>query len=124
MTHLENWGFDRFDRVRDDYRARGFEVLSPADLDRLLGFEGMGLDGTPEQLDERGITFDLVEALKHDFRAISESDGVVLLRGWEHSKGARAELAFAAAIGKMVQFEGDHEWRSAHDVFLHHWIED
>jgi hypothetical protein len=123
MTGRVNWGFDHFDRVRDDYRARGFEVLSPADHDRLNGFEGIGLDGTPQQLEELGIEFDLVDALEHDFKMIASGDGVVLLKGWEHSKGARAELAFAAALGKMVQYEGDTDWHLASDVFLHHWIE-
>ena len=123
MTGVPDWNFPAFDRVRDDYRARGFEVLSPADHDRLNGFEGIGLDGTSGQLEELGIELDLVEALIHDFRMIAGGDAVVLLAGWEHSKGARAELAFATAIGKMVQYEGDTDWHRAEDVFLRHWIE-
>lgn len=121
MTNLPHWGFDQFDRVKEDYLALGYKVVSPADHDRELGFEGLGLNGTVDELER--FNFDLPGALLWDLEQIASCMGVVLLRGWEHSKGARVELAFAAAIGKLVQYEGEHEWRSAADVFLHHWVE-
>jgi len=121
MTGRINFGFEHFDRVAKDYLARGFEVVNPADHDRSLGFEGMGMEGTPEELVAFG--FDGNSAILWDLQQIADCDGVVLLRGWENSAGARVELAFAAYAKKLVQFEGEHDWRSATDVFLHHWID-
>lgn len=123
MTNFPNWNFHNFDRVRDDYIMRGFDVVSPADHDRDNGFEGMGRDGTVAELKALNVHFDLPAALLWDLQQIAESDGVVLLTGWEYSRGARAELGYAACINKLVQFEGSDDWLSATDVFLHHWIE-
>ena len=124
MTNIANFNFHNFDRVANDYRQMGYDVVNPAQHDREEGFEGMGRDGTVAELKALGITFDLTAALLWDLEQISASDGVVLLNGWRTSRGARAEVSLAACIDKLVQFEGYHEWRSAHDVFLHHWIDD
>lgn len=40
-----------------------------------------------------------------DFRLIELCDCIYMLNGWDKSKGACAELAYAKAIGKKVKFE-------------------
>jgi len=123
MTNIVNWNFHNFDRAANEYRERGYDVVNPADHDREVGFEGMGRDGTVAELKAQNISFDLPAALLWDLTQIAQCEGMVLLKGWENSRGVRAELGYAACLDKLVQFEGDHEWRSATDVFLHHWIE-
>ena len=43
--------------------------------------------------------------LLRDIGEISECDAIFLCKGWEHSKGCRAEHAFARAIGIDILFQ-------------------
>lgn len=53
----------------------------------------------------RGISQDedsIAELLGADFKEIQESDGVVLLPGWDESLGTFAEIAFALRQSKVI----------------------
>ncbi len=91
MTGQPQWNFPAFDAAKPIVKAKGYEPISPADLDRAAGF-----DETCDKADDEFVR----EALKRDMNALLDCDLIVLLPGWRNSKGARAEyrLAIAAAI--------------------------
>lgn len=98
MTWLPWFNFHTFDSARDWLALMGFEVVSPADLDR-----GVGIDPTLSE-DPWAVLegFDLREAARRDLEALMGCSGIVLLPGWWNSKGATAELATALWLGLRV----------------------
>lgn len=86
MSGIPQWNFPMFDRVRDEMRAEGHEVISPADLDREIGFDPSMMEVTKEFLDE---------AMRRDIDAIMRVDAMVMLPRWKESTGAKAEYALA-----------------------------
>lgn len=86
MSGVQLFNFPMFDLVRDHLLALGYNVISPADLDREVGFDP-----------ETGVVSKvfLEEAMKRDLDAIMKADAIVMLPGWERSTGAKAELALA-----------------------------
>jgi hypothetical protein len=93
---------------------QGWRVQNPAELDERAGFPLKRLKQlTPTEFQEF-----LKGAMKRDLEAIQSCDALVLLPGWESSKGARAEKAVAEWGGKRVGYlnkdsgngEGAGEW--------------
>ncbi len=68
-------------------------------MDEAAGYFWEGFTGHE---DLSAYNFDLVERLTEDIKAIGQLDAVVALDGWTTSSGARAETAFAFAVGKPV----------------------
>lgn len=90
MTGLPGFNFNAFDRQRDFLIGCGFDVISPADLDRQAEYvpEGGDLDkGTMKAI------------ITRDMAGILDADAVVFLPGSEKSKGATAEYALAHWYG-------------------------
>jgi hypothetical protein len=75
-------------------QARGLEIVSPAEKDIEAGFDFT----QPAE----GQNFDLHAAFVWDFRAVLDTNGVILLPGWRTSKGAAAERLVAELCGKEV----------------------
>lgn len=100
MTGIAEFNFPAFDAAAARYRARGWTVISPAEHDRKMGLDTRGMKGMPSELE--GFGFDLAEALMWDLRQVANADGIVLLAGWETSRGARAEWALAAALNNWA----------------------
>ena len=73
-------------------RVAGIEVSSPAEHDVQGGFDPTGSD---EDFDLRG-------AFRWDLEQVMAVEMVVVLPGWEKSKGAKAEVALAEALGTPV----------------------
>lgn len=82
-------GFPAFDAARDLLIRLGHQPVSPADMDRAVGFDGTG--DPPDGFTQR--------AMRRDVEAILSCDAVAFLPGWESSKGARAERVVAESIG-------------------------
>jgi hypothetical protein len=97
MRGMPNCGFPAFDAARDSLIRQGFDVVSPADLDRAAGFDGADY---PEGIIPAD--FDLREVARRDLNAICDCSHIALLHGWEASTGARAELAVAEWLGLSV----------------------
>lgn len=77
------FNFPAFDAARDKLKSEGWNVISPADLDRAIGFdEKSTTEPTKEFLDA---------AFDRDIEALKKSDAIYLLAGWESSTGATAE---------------------------------
>lgn len=106
MRGKEWFGFPAFDTARDYLASHGIAVLSPADHDRECGFEPAKLG---EQWDWNTVPlgFDLGAALVWCADAVRKADAVLLLSGWESSRGARWELELALMLNKPVMFKAE-----------------
>lgn len=94
MRGYHHFNFPAFAEAAEQLRKWGYIVLSPAERDIAEGF-----DPTLNSLDG----FNVEEALAADFQMILQSDVIVLLPGWEKSRGARAERFVAEMVGKNVR---------------------
>ncbi len=100
MRGLAEFNFPEFRGAAKVLRKMGHEVFSPVERDEEDGFNPKGLCGF-EDLSK--LDFNLAEALHNDLYAILfDVDAVVVLTGWENSKGAQAEVATARAVGKPI----------------------
>lgn len=93
MRGYDLWNFPAFDHCAATLRSWGFEVISPAELDRDIGFDEH--TGTlPEGFVEG--------ALRRDIEALLVVDAVALMPGWQASSGVAIELTVARALGLPV----------------------
>jgi len=105
MSNIEHYNFPAFDAAAAQLREAGHEVFSPAENDRENGFDATGLKG--HEAAEHG--FSLRTALKQDLSWICDhAEGIALLPNAWGSKGARAELALAHALG--IPYTDVPEW--------------
>ncbi len=87
MTGIPNYNHELFDRVAAEFRHVGFDVCSPAEF-----FDG-------------DITRERHEYMREAFKYLLEADTVVILPGWEGSKGARLEIMVAQELGlNLVEY--------------------
>lgn len=98
MRNYEEFNFPAFHEATVKLRAKGYIVHSPAEEEMNAGFNPKtGL--YPEGQHQRTIR----ENLRDDLSWICEyADLIVLLPGWERSKGATAEVYCAHSIGVEV----------------------
>ena len=105
MRKIPHYNFPAFDEAAKTLRERGHDVVSPADLDRAIGFDGMdckpGTAWDYEQAD-----FDLGDCFDRDIEAIRSCEAIYLLPGWEDSKGCKMEKAVAEFLGMQVLTAG------------------
>lgn len=86
MTGLAEYNFPAFRTATAELRELGWEVFSPAEVDEAAGFNPK--TDRPEPLRHY---------MKHDLPAVLTSDVLVVLPGWQGSKGARLEVHAAVA---------------------------
>lgn len=97
MRGYTEFNFPAFARATRMLRARGHEVISPAENDLSSGFDPTR--GVAEQ------DFDVRNALRWDIEQILTCDAVYMLNGWEGSTGASIEHSVAHGIGLQIQYE-------------------
>lgn len=86
MRGIPFYNFPAFDKAAAKFRAAGWEVISPAEMDRNRGFN--------EALDVPNKDF-LRTAILEDLKVIATCTAIAFLPGWQQSKGALAEKALA-----------------------------
>lgn len=92
MRGQAEFNFPAFDMARDYMVRNGYNVISPADIDRA--------DTSAIPLSERQAEFALRDSWSLFFlKAGHSGNGVVLLPGWEKSTGAAGEFFLARWLG-------------------------
>lgn len=85
MTGLKDLNFPAFNAAAAALRAEGLDVVNPAEInvDPSKGW---------------------VECMKADITHLVTCDGIALLPGWEHSRGARLERQIAMELGMWMRY--------------------
>lgn len=84
MTGLPNYNYRAFNRAAATLRMLGYDVFNPAE-----SFDG-------------DTTLPRATYMRKDIEALLTVDAVVVLPGWEQSKGASLEVAIARELGLPV----------------------
>jgi uncharacterized protein DUF4406 len=103
MTGYLNYNWPAFEEAAEYYRNKGWEVVSPTEIDEEMGtviVERL-LDGTVWEV-KAAPGFDYDAVLANDLEAVAKCDAIYLLPKWEFSNGARLELATALDLGLEV----------------------
>lgn len=85
MTGLPEYNAGAFRAAAASLRAMGFEVVNPSEIEPLAGRR------TWEHF------------MRADIKALCDCDIIVLLPGWQNSKGARLEAYVAKSIGLSTE---------------------
>jgi len=84
MTGIPAMNFPAFHAIAAQLRSEGYTVLNPAETDN-------GDTSKP-----------WAYYIRKDIRMVCDADAIVVLPGWQNSKGARIEVACAEAMGMPV----------------------
>lgn len=114
MRDHAEYNFPNFFKAEKALEKLGHVAINPARHDKDLGFDESSGQVTQQYLRD---------AMAWDLGQVCRADGVVVLGGWHKSKGARAEVAAARAVGLpvfvLVRKPGaDPELREANHVYL------
>lgn len=88
MTGYPSLNFPAFNREAKRMRALGYEVINPAEIcpDPMMRWE---------------------DCMRADIPVLITCDAVVLLPGWERSRGATLERHIAEALGMRISLAAD-----------------
>ena len=100
MRGIPYYGFPAFDAAKVAFEAAGFDVVTPADLDRQIGFDAMTLPETTDWHAEGG--FDVKAAMRRNIDALLECDALVSLFGSHWSMGCGIERNIAERCNIQV----------------------
>ena len=109
MTGIPSFNIPAFDAMAKRLRTAGYEVVSPAELDdptiRSISLDSA--DGALATLETHGATWG--DFLARDVELIADDgiEAVVVLPGWETSRGARLETFVANALCGLPIFTVD-----------------
>ena len=96
------FNFPEFDAAAATLREAGFEAISPAEMDREIGFDPATLPAGTDWNDLSALDFNLADAIRRDVDAILRCHYVCLLPGWWASLVAAAEAEVAKWAGLRV----------------------
>lgn len=85
MAGCEDYNRPAFRAAAETLRARGYDVLSPAELP------------APDTVNPTWTDW-----MRAALRTMLHADAVVMLKGWQRSKGARIEFNLAVDLGLRV----------------------
>ncbi len=115
MSGIPKFNTPLFNRVAKILRSRGHSVINPAELDsdKMQGLAASSTDGDAHALcDECGESWG--DVLARDVRLIANKvTTILMLPGWETSRGARLELYVARLCDIRVVM-----WWDAEDVVV------
>lgn len=96
MTGYKDLNHPMFDRIAAALRAEGYEVVSPAEMDREIGIDASAANPYAN------LKGDPTEIMRMDLRHVLDCDGIAMLPGWIDSSGARLERVVAESTGRKV----------------------
>lgn len=100
MRGLFGFNFLGFQYWQRRLEEAGFEIISPADLDRDCGV-------APDVYGKCSIE-QFRECMNRDYKAIDQCGALLLMPGWQHSQGVELEIFHATTSGKKV-YELSHD---------------
>ena len=99
MSGYPQFNFPAFFAAQKVLESQGWKVYNPAQKDLEASLDPTSVvTGDAKKAIAAG--FDFREAFGWDLDKVIRSDAVYMLRGWEHSPGAKAEHAAATAMQK------------------------
>jgi hypothetical protein len=111
MSGISQMNFPAFDALAYRLRKAGYEVISPAELDdpksRLAALAS--LDGNLN-ISHPGVSWGMFLARDVELIADDGIEAVVVLPGWEKSRGARLETFVANALCGLPIFTVGQSW--------------
>jgi len=102
MSHIEHFNFPAFFEAARRLRERGYEVFNPAVKETAYGSNVPDPGKIPIAWGGESEMETPGSIRKRDFRDLLGCDAVVLLRGWEKSKGVLGELVVAQLSGMPI----------------------
>lgn len=106
MRGIPYFNFHAFDAARDKLEAEGWQVISPADIDRENGFDAMQCPLKTDWNDLTDLPITREACFDRDIEAIrNKCDAIYMLKGWQGSTGAQAEYWCAKWLGLEVHYE-------------------
>ena len=103
MRGIPQYNAPAFREAKIELTKLNLEPVSPLDLDEEQGFDfdlDRGADYDWSQWPAQSL--DLHDTIRRDVDAVLSCDAIVMLPGWETSKGARAEMGIAVWAGKFI----------------------
>lgn len=98
MSGIDKFNFPAFDAAAADLRERGWQIASPAEMDDAAVREAaLAADGSPGSAPGSWEEF-----LARDIQTVCRVPAVIVLPGWEGSKGATFEVDVARRLAKPV----------------------
>jgi hypothetical protein len=114
MTYIPQYNFPLFDSYAASLRAVGHDVISPAELDDPADRASAlaSPDGAPQTAHHFGKTWG--DFLARDVKLLADGgiEGIVVLPGWERSRGARLETFVGNAMCGLPVFTWDATYQS------------
>jgi hypothetical protein len=107
MRHRPYFQFPQFDYWRDKLIEAGYDVVSPADLDRAEGFDPIARNSENDQLGICDDVQDVRKLLKRDIDALATCHSLALMPDCAGSRGVKAEVAFCEATEMPVRWVED-----------------
>lgn len=86
MSGKENYEND-FKEAECWLKLKGHTAINPSCLNGILPFE------------------DYSQFMAVDFKLIDLSEAIFMLDGWQNSKGAKSELAYAKSLNKKIMYQ-------------------
>lgn len=102
MSGIPKFNYPAFIKAAEQLREKGYEVRNPAEMDspEVQKVAMRSRKGIVKTLNETWGDF-----LSRDVKIVADDvDGIVLLKGWQKSRGARLETYVALTVGKPVWF--------------------
>jgi hypothetical protein len=97
MTGIPKYNFPAFHAAAAVLRARGYEVVNPAEDDEREGFNAATDQAEP-----------LLHYMQRDLPAVMTCDAIAVLPGWRQSQGAQLEVRVAWDCGlALLDASGD-----------------
>ena len=91
MTGLPKFGFDIFRRASSQLRAQGLNIKCPTEIDH-------------GETDENRGQYPYTKYARASLKLLLDCDAIILMSGWETSRGCLTELYVATAMEMPIYF--------------------